>query len=593
MSGNAPAAGTLRPAPLLGGVALLVIYMRIGAVIGYQAGYGPPLPPHNTEVGSPFVYVTGSEFRFWLAHLAFAIPGALLISWGLAPRIAPLLRRLVARIDNATPRGWRLAGALLFLGLFAWSLAGHYLVLLDRPLTDDENAVTFGARILASGRLTVPNFEPVGAFMDLFTFQRDGTITAMDFPGVLMFGALAILTKLGPALYAIACATSGVAVAAAAGRWFGARGRVIAAVLWIASPMIAALSITSHGHVPSRMLFALVLLCAARLDTAAGTPRRDAILLGLFAGLGFLCRPFETACLLAPLGAWLTWRSLKTTELPRATPLWMFGAVVPSIAVFALYNRAITGVWYLQARFAPGVTGGTPSLRQDIGDRLAMNLGWNALMLAITFLGIPMLAALFGGLERRRPITLVLGAGAVIGFLLCLTHDNTGIHSVGPIHLSEMSVFLVVIATAGIVRGFAWLADRGIDRIAAAALLAGYLAIACTAFNLSNLGSLRMQATTQGIPEDTLEAMDVHHAIVMARSYIVLLQVDKSFAPWGSWVLEYPHPHPDLSDDILWVKPNAKPDALHAAFPDRAIYKLTYHAEAPNLRVELVREANR
>lgn len=592
MSESPPPAGTLRAAPLIGGALLLVVYAQIGRVIGFQAWYGPPLPPHNTEVPSPFVYVTGSEYRFWLAHLAFAIPGALLVAWGLAPRLAPLLRRLVARIDTATPRGWQRAGILLFLGLFVWSLVGHYLVLLDRPLTDDENGVTFGARILASGHLTVPNFTPPGVFMDLFTFQKDGTITSMDFPGVLMFGALAILTHLGPALYALACAASGVAVAAAAGRWFGPRARVIAAALWIASPMIASLSITSHGHVPSRMFFALVLWCAARLDTKAGTPRRDAALLGLFAGLAFLCRPFETACLLAPLGAWLTWRAVKN-DLPRATPLWMFGAVVPSVAVFALYNRAITGVWYLQARFAPGVTGGTPSLRQDLGDRLAMNLGWNALMLAITFLGIPMLAALFAGVERKRPITLVLGLGAVMGFLLCLSHDNTGIHSVGPIHLSEMSVFLVLLATAGIVRGFAWLAARGIDRLPAAALLAGYLAIACSAFTLSNFASLRMQASTQSIPEEMLEASDVHHAIVMARSYIVLLQVDKTFAPWGSWVLEYPHPHPDLSDDILWVKPNAKPDELHAAFPDRAIYKLTYHAEAPTLRLELVREPSR
>lgn len=592
MSESQPPAGTLRAVPLFGGAVLLVIFAQIGRVIGFQAGYGPPLPPHNTEVPSPFVYVTGSEFRFWLAHLAFAIPGALLVAWGLAPRIAPLLRRLVARIDHATPRGWQMAGALLFLGLFVWSLAGHYLVLLDRPLTDDENGVTFGARILASGRLTVPNFTPPGVFMDLFTFQKDGTITSMDFPGVLMFGALAILTHLGPALYALASAASGVAVAAAAGRWFGPRARVVAAALWIASPMIAALSITSHGHVPSRMFFALVLWCAARLDTNAGTPRRDAALLGLFAGLAFLCRPFETACLLAPLGAWLTWRAVKQ-DLPRATPMWMFGAVVPSVAVFALYNRAITGVWYLQARFAPGVTGGTPSLRQDLADRLAMNLGWNALMLAITFLGIPMLAAMFAGLERKRPITIVLGAGALMGFLLCLTHDNTGIHSVGPIHLSEMSVFLVLLATAGIVRGFAWLAARGIDRIAAATLLAGYLAIACSAFTLSNMLSLRMQASTQTIPEEMLEASDIHHAIVMARSYIVLLQVDKTFAPWGSWVLEYPHPHPDLSDDILWAKPNAKPDELHAAFPDRAIYKLTYHADAPTLRLELLREPSR
>ena len=329
---DSPRVATLRAAPLLGGVALLVIYMRIGSVIGFQAGYGPPLPPRHHDVPISFVYVTGAEFRFWLAHLILAVPGALLIAWGLAPRLVPALRRLVARIDAASPRGWKLAALGLFAFLTLWSLAGHYLVLLDCPLTDDENAVTFGARILASGHLGVPILKPAGAFTDLFLFQHDGLVSSMDFPGVLLFGALAILTKLGPVLYALASATSGVAVAYAAGRWLGPRARVIAAALWIASPMIGALSITSHGQVVSRMFIALALAFAARLDTGAGTPRRDAILLGLVAGLGFLARPFETLCLLAPLGGWLTWRALARRAepgVPRSTPLWMVGALVP------------------------------------------------------------------------------------------------------------------------------------------------------------------------------------------------------------------------------------------------------------------------
>ena len=78
----------------------------------------------------------------------------------------------------------------------------------------------------------------------------------------------------------------------------------------------------------------------------------------------------------------------------------------------------------------------------------------------------------------------------------------------------------------------------------------------------------------------------------MTRSYIMLLQIDRKFAPWGTWVLDFPQPSPDLDDDIIWAKPTASPDALHARFPDRTIYKMTYSAEAPAIRVELLRAPN-
>ncbi len=583
---------TLRAAPLLAGCALLVIYIRIGAVIGFQASYGPPMPGTPEKLPSAFLYTAGSEYRFWLAHLAFAIPAALLIGWGLAPRLAPALRRMVTRIDHATPRTWMYAGIALFVFVAASSVIGRAIVLLGMPITDDENAVTFGAKILASGHLRVPVLQPAGAYPDLFTFIRDGQVSAMDFPGVLAFAALAIKTHLGGLLYALASATSAVAIAGAAGRWFGPRARVLAAVIWIVSPMIASLSLTMHGHVPSRMLIALCLALAARLDTGAGTPRRDAVLLGAFAGLAFLCRPFETACLLAPIGAWLTWRALRPSTaapaLPRATPLWMFGAVVPSILAFAWYNAQITGVWWLQARFAAGLVGGTPSNVQSVWDRLGFNLGWNSLLLVVFFLGAPALLAVFGAFERRRPITIVLGVSVVAGLLLCLLHDNAGIHSVGPIHLAEVVVPLMLLAVAGIVRGFAWLATARLPSAPAAVVLASYLLIACGAFNLTNFGSLRWQAKTHAQPFETLEEMGVHNAVVMTRSYLMLVATVRTYAPWGTWVFDYPQPSPELDDDIIFAKPTASAEALHARFPGRSIYKMTYSLDAPTLRLELL-----
>lgn len=586
---------------MLAGVCLLAVYVRIGTVLGFQAAYGPVLERDalGSDGPSPFVPVVDSEHRFWLAHLVLAIPGALLIAWGLTPRLGPALRRLVARIDTASPRAWRWAGVALFVTLCLWSMIGRHIVMLDRPLTDDENAVTFGARMIAKGHIGVPLLHPAGVFTDLFTYQHDGLVSSMDFPGVLGFAALAILTGLGGMLYALASAVSGVAVAYAAGRWFGPRARVLAAITWIVSPMVSSLSLTGHAHVASRMFVALALALAARLDTGAGWPRRDAVLFGACAGAGLLCRPLEVAALLAPVAGWLTWRALRgrgEPRLPRSTLLWMLAGIAPAVVTQIWYDLQMTGLWYLQPRFAPGIVGASKGAfgSHNAWDRLGFNLGSNALVFAVFFLGIPMIAAVIGGIDRRRPILIVLATGALLALLVCLAHDNTGIHSVGPIHLSEMTVPLVLLVSAGLVRGFAWLASRGLPSTLPAMLLAGYLVIGCGLFGISNLASLRRQATTQAFPEQVLDSLDVHHAIVIADPYFALVQVNRTFAPWGSWVIQYPHPDPFFRDDVIFAHDTGKADEvdqLHATFPDRAIYQMTYASGRSPIHVSLLRQA--
>ncbi len=565
----------VRAVPMLAGVVLLAAYVRIGTAFGFQAVYGPG-HLYDPTIRHVFSYIAGSEIRFWVAHLALALPGALLIGWALVPRVGPALGPLGARVDAATPRDWRWAALAMFVGLAALYAIGRQLVLCDRSITDDESAVTFGARIIASGHLSVPQLVPAGAFTDLFTFQRDGMVSAMDFPGTLVFAAAAIATGLGGILYAIASAATGVAVAYAAKRWFGARACVIAAAAWLASPMIASLSLTRHGHVPSRMFVAFAIALAARLDTGAGTPRRDAVLLGLCAGLGFLCRPFEMIFLLAPLGAWLVWRA------PRRAIGIVAGLAAP-IACFAWYNAQLTGIWYLQARFAEGVVGGNASLAYGVADRLGFNLGFNALVLAVFFLGLPALAAVAAGVERRRPISIVLAACVVAQLLLCLLHDNTGVHSVGPIHLSETAVPLVLLATAGVVRGFAWLTARGHAQAPAGVLVAAYLALGCGLFAITNFASLHRSAVAQRDVADALDDLDIHHAIVIAPPFAAFVMASGN--PAGTWMLQYPHPDPQLTDDVIFAQSTAQPAALRARFPDRKLYRMDYAVEPPTLRL--------
>ena len=564
---------TLRPGPLFAGLVLLLIYIRIGSVLGYHATYGPT-GALERGARSPFTFIGNSEMRLWLAQLVLAIPAALLLAWGLAPRLAPALRRLVARVDSAPARWWWWAAGILFVMLFVVYAFGHAVILCGRPITDDENAVTFGARMLAEGHLRMPLMPP-GAFTEIFTYQRDGMVSAMDFPGLLMFGAAGIATGLGHLVYALASAASGVAVGYAAKRWLGPRGCVLATAIWIASPMILSLSVTSHGQVPSRMFVALALLFASRLDTDAGSPRRDAVLFGLVVGLGFLCRPPEIAFLLAPLGGWLVYRA------PRRIPLIAVGLVGP-LVVFGWYNAQITGLWYLPSRFAENIVGAGGVAGYTIADRVGANLGFNLLLLAVFFLGVPAIAAFAGALDRKRPILLVLATCVLGQFALCLAHDNTGVHMVGPIHLSETTAPLTILAAAGILRGFAWLAARGFSQRTAAILFGGYLVFVCGSFDVSNLASLHDTTSAQGVPEDRITALNIHHAIVLAPTYALWAFEHE---PTGTWMLEYPHPDPLYRDDLIFASPGADRAMLHKLFPDRPLFEVSYAHREPTIVV--------
>jgi hypothetical protein len=584
-----PRALPVRPLSLASGAALLLLYERIGVFMGFQADFGN----HGGRWGGPmsFLHLSDGELRFFLAHLVLATPGALLVAWGLAPLLEPAALRLCTLVDGARTPAWRIAAIALLGVLLAWSIVGRRAVILDQPITDDETAITFGARMVAEGHLAVPAFRPPGVFTDLYLHVKDGMVSSCDYPGGVFFAAASILTRLGSGLYALASAIGGVACAYAAKRWMGPRAAVLAAAIWLVSPMTASLSITTHAHVPSRMFLAVAFAFAARIDTAAAPRRADAWGLGLAAGLAAMCRPIEAGCVLAPMMAWLIWRALRPSggaPPDRDTPLRIALGGAPPIFAFAWYNDRVTGAFWLQARFAPG-TIAVPVDAHGPWDRLGFNLAFNVIMIAVFFLGIPALALVGGGLDRR-PFLRALAAGALLDLSICLAHDNTGIHAVGPIHAQEMIVPLVLLATAGILRGMSWLAARDVPRAPAAILAGAYLA-ACVLFDATHLASLHAQAAPQILPARVLAEHGVHHAIVLAPEYFRLVRGHPTFAPHGSWVMMYPHPDPFFRDDVIFASAHADPTALRARFPDRSLWRMTYAQDPPILRLAPLADA--
>ncbi len=566
------APGTVRYAPLALGGFLLFAFFRLDAVFGFSARFGPQL-----------AYVSPGESSFWVAHLLLALPGCALIAYGVSVPLAGFLLSTLAAFEKLDARGRRVAAGTFGILLFALAHVGRQALLRDLPVTDDENSVLFGARMLAHGDLHVPLLLPHGAYTDLFTYVRDGRVSSIDFPGSLFFRALSLVTGLDALLYAFAAATAGVAVVATALRLTNMRGALFAALVWTCSPMVLCLSLTTHTHIVSRCFLALaVFFVVDVLESTERKPRdASALALGAFAGAAFLTRPIEVGMLLAPLGLLIAARAVRGVEgYRRKVSLALLG-LLPALCVFGWYNHEITGNVLVQARFGAGVRSsyGGPSL--SVWDRIPGNLCFETLMLSVWFLGPIGAALVWLGVSRDNPIAVALASGVGLALSITLAHEYTGVHVVGPIHFSDAPVLLTPLAVLGVQRAFAWLRQKGVEGARSAAIVAATIVLAYGAFDIFHARALESQAAVQAFPFEELARRDIHHAVVLADPIAKLYVHHQT----GSWVLQFPHPDPYLRDDIVFANADADVGALRARFPTRTLYRLSISTEPPGLDI--------
>lgn len=556
----------IRLGPCLGGLALLAAFAGITTVVdvGSVAGRG-------------LQYVAPGESLFWLAHALLATPGILLLAWGWSPRLEPAVDRLKQRLALSSSTRWRAGAAAYFAVLFLLAAAGRSVVLLDLPITDDENSVAFGGKMMARGQLSVPVIEPDGAFQQLFLYRREGRVSSMDFPGAIAVAALGEATRLGSWLYALWAAGTGLAVAYAATLLAGRRAAVVTALIWLSSPMVATLSMTTHAHLVSRGCVAAAVVFYLRAWRSGRGP--DALGFGCTLGLGLLVRPFEVALLVAPLAAHLALRAWRQRALALAA-----APIAGAIALFAWYNAQTTGTWWLPARFAPG--GMAPAGLADDGwiygtflERLGGNVGFNVILLGVFFLGLPGLVLSYAGLRGAGDAGRALLSGLLLVLGLALGHGNVGIHTVGPIHYSECAVPLALLAGLGVLRALQ--AGR-----AAAILVGAYLVVALGLFTAVHARSLRTHAETVRLPFAAAERQGIHDAVVVAPQAALLRTVRPDLAPLGGWVYEFPPPDPFLRDDVLWTRADSDLDELRRRFPQRKLYRMGIRREGEPLVFE-------
>lgn len=510
------------------------------------------------------------ELLSWLGVYGLLLPGLLLLGWALAP----LLPR------RGPPAGKGAAALLLVLVALGWAAELRFLrwyLLDDRPATLAEGALGFGGRLWAAGRLSAPAFDPAFGFTTAGLERRGQELFPGEAPGALLAAAAASASGLGPLLFALLAAGSGLALALACGRLDGLAGQLVAALLWTLSPMVLLLGIVPGGDLVGRSYLAFAWACWLALAAGPVPPpgRRLGLAAGLggFAALALATRPAEASCLLLPVFVHLGWLAkdrARRAELPLAGLLAAAG-----LAAGMFYSRAIGGAFW---------PAGQPA---TAGAALAAS-GSLALLLIFNFAG-PLLLPLIG-LAFRRGGEVVLAASCALLLLLLrpLALGSAAVQTASsPAADAAAALPLLVLAVAGVAELRRHLAAGGLPaRPWAAAGLAASLALPVLASQpLAALGQRSALLRALEAPAAGLEP-----AIVLVEPVQALWRLRPDLAIAGAWRGELPHPDPFLRDRVIFASgADADPQKLLRAFPRRRLYALRASGGGEPFRLERLR----
>jgi hypothetical protein len=552
------------------GFLILVFFgLRVTAP-GLRISFHPPL-----GASSP------GEVYFWLGHALLLFPACCLLGYAFEPFLGPLLVRLRAAVNSLTQRELVLG----FLALLAIAVAiarlGRFTFLYDFPFTDDEYAAQYGGHIMASGHAKALLVVPRSAISGLGLYFRGSYASTGDWPGGQAIWAVGELTRLGPLVWALLAAIPVGALAVLMRRRLDAGWGLVAALVFLCSPMALMLSMTSHAFLGSRAMLALGLSAYWFAQQRASLTLWT--LTGLALGLGFLCRPLEIIFYSLPLLVWTIVQSVRRSPgYSRALVGLVLGGIVPVLLMLA-HAYAVTGSPLVPPRFsAPG----PDDLAQiTIWQRFGANVGYNTFMLAIWFLG-PLGTILFAAGVMTDHFTRLLGLGVATELSLGLLHTNVGLHAVGPIHYSDTVVPLTIIAVHGLANLLRWARHHLLDPLAIASAVGLALTIGLGIFNLTHALALQQQATIQsaiyGWLDRSVYNPDGRKSIVLAQQFGVTWSHLPGMGQIGTWVFEWRRPLPDVSDDVLILHDRDGIEAfVLAKFPERHIFRLLLLRDAP------------
>ena len=555
---------TLHAGSLILGIFMVVAFIKSSQIYAFQE-----------TGGIHFEWISRLEYRFWFLHILLATPGCILISWGLCPIWMPRIKSLWGKISLLSEKEWLMLGGLFFVFLFFINSIGRQFFLYGLPITDDENMVRFGAEIINSGRFMVPVLEPDGAYTQLFTYRHEGQVTSLDYPGAILFYALALKSGLGSALYALISAATGFFMFLSARIVAGNKGGLLMAMIWLTSPMARSLGLTMHNHILAQCFFSMTLFAYLKIIVANDRRIRIAICFGLGGSLAFFCRSAEAGFLLFPLLVHCFIRLKNDKSMFRLLAV-AGGLALLTLVIYALYNTQTTGR-LMPARFGPGQFQITPKNPVPIFDRLGTHLAHNWSLFLIMAVGpLGMLAASLA-FYKRPPWCTTLAISGIALLSLSFFHDDVGIHSVGPIHLSDLVALAALFAVCGIKIIMSWCRQKTPEaRDFCLSIILGSALGAMSLFTFFQCSSLKNMTGIQAMVYDLVDNHVETPAVVFGKDFQNLFKINAELGSIGAWVNQLPPPDPDLKSPLIFVKENETTEAVFQKFKNRNFYRLIY-----------------
>jgi hypothetical protein len=566
----------------------------------------------HISFGGSWAEAPRSQIYFWVAATFLLLPGAACIAAGLVRPFATAFfgeggvggEGGKVAPEQATKPESRRAGALAAVAGVVATVVFAILnrtVFLEFPFTDDEWGARFGGELLADGTVAVPAPEWFPLIPDLFLHLREGFVTSFDWLGAMVPWAIANATGAGNLVFALAAGATAGALGWLAGREWGWRCGLAAALLFVASPMALTLSATTHTHVWSRCWLALALALWFAAHQAGGEIATEAerttwglwAASGAAAGMAWITRPIEVTALLGPLVAW---RIVDVARRRGRAEVLGVGAFLAAggvfVAAFIAHNLTVTGT-VLPARLAgtnelvfPGAEHYAPALAifgdwELLRTRFGANLGYNAMMFGVYGLSLPgMVLAVFG---VRDATTRALAAGIGAAFAVAMFHDDYGLHMVGPIHYADAFVPFLVLVVSGLHRTVQWCGEHGIAGRPVAAGFVLTMLIWGGVFSSEHLRGIRRQSLIHQEIYDVVDASP--NAIILADRYHEVWQALPDRGT-GSYVFDWRKDlgTPERALVVTWSPANRKLyPALFDAFPERDIYRLRVTGDPPRL----------
>ncbi len=546
-------------APIAAGLVSLAAFWAIGVVYldGYALELGSLTMPAPRHAWCLLVW----SFFGSLAVAGFAI--------GIARAVAHRygVERFVVEWAGIPDRTWLLAGSALGV---LFPLAVRFLVLDGAPLTDDESAYRFAARLLASGRLTILA-PPMKIFFDHTLVINDARMYAAYFLGWPALMVPGIWLGAPWIMNPIYCGLTVPPLFLVLRQMAGSGWAKVGVVLYLSSPMlmIAAATELTHTTCLAALAWCLWLLMRSR---ASDSPAWSHFGVALFFGLAFFIRPLSAIGIGLPLLAAWGWHLRR---LPRRTAWRALAAFAASAvllaSLFLLVNKTQNGSFFTTGYEAYARYAVENDFRfatfSPTDPKTIFSMHFAGLGTALAKTGIALMRLnfdLFGWSCSLLFAFFAVGVGTRLpwALLVCFVafhffQIDSGVDSFGPTHYVEAALPLLLLSVLGLESLTRRVARTDEERghgswLAAlpASLLVALIATAWSGYTLVRLRALHRISESVNAPRRAVEAAGLRNAVV--------------FAPWPfahqcasyptqHFVYQRPISHPDLDGDILWV----------------------------------------